>query len=130
MRIVISDRRGIVAVAILIDLPNCLSPGSSVKLALEWHELVPLISAPGRVTVLSAQLMFGFGSATELAQRVKQINNEAVFFVYNGVDEVYGPEVDFAIPRVPKGSLVANGIIPFLKTVIRDEMSGQLPLFY
>jgi hypothetical protein len=130
MRMVIADRRGIVAAAILRDLLSDVKPGGSVKMALEWHELLPLIKPTGRVTVLSAQIIPGFKTATELARRVKEINREAAFFVYNGTDEEYGPEVDFAIPRVPPGKLVANSIIPFLKTVIRDETVGQMPLFY
>lgn len=129
MRLVIADRRGIVAAAILRDLLSDTERGS-VKMALEWHELLPLIKPPGRVTVLSAQIIPGFKTATDLARRIKEINKDAVFFVYNGVNEEYGSEVDFAIPRVPPGKLVANSIIPFLKTVIRDETLGQMPLFY
>ncbi len=129
MRLVIADRRGIVAAAILRDLLSGAERGS-VKMALEWHELLPLIKPAGRVIVLSAQIIPGFKTATDLARQIKEVNREAVFFVYNGAGEDYGHEVDFVIPRVPPGKLVANSIIPFLKTIIRDETLGQIPLFY
>ncbi len=132
MRIVAVDRTGMVAAAVREGFRRKTVVPFEILTARDWGDVSRGVQEySGSILVLSLRLIEGFESETGLANRVREINPNVVFYVYNGMRKSHGVTVDMAIPGTPKGG--GPGLNPALfvalESFIQGNALGQKRLF-
>lgn len=131
MRLIVADKMGIVASGVREGLRRGLVDRRELKLQSirTRSELETELWTGDEMVVIAGQLIYGFKTLLELADRVKSVNPNATFFFFNG--SAPGDLAGYNyIPSVPKGRLVGDWILEYVWTYLGDDTpTRQLELF-
>jgi hypothetical protein len=135
MTIIVADRSGLAGVAIVHALKLNKKPDVEVVWSSVWSDIEFYLKKKRQTIIISVHLLSGFKTSVEFAAKVKTVNRETGFFVYNGMQETkeqdLGLHVDGYIPACKSRSPVESVIIPFFNGVIHNwsKRPVQLQLF-
>lgn len=130
MVVVVADRGGIVGAAVRHALRS--KSDISVVSVSTWPDVEYHLRKHEKVIVLSAQTIKGVNNLNEFALRVKEVNKEAGFFVYNGnYQEGSSLYIDGFLPSCKAGQTVESVVGPFVTRLVatRSVRPIQLQLF-
>ncbi len=125
VKIIVADRKGIVSSAVRSAFERMKNPTVQVVRVSSWSQVLRAMGDQKSAVLLSAQLIQGFASTTSLAKSIKELNREVIFIAYNGLNEDYGEDVDYAIPAFEKVPEVGNYGDWIAEFILRNAMKGE-----